>query len=246
MSRIAIVAALEREIWPLVRGWTPHDGSYGDRTFRFFENGDTVVVCGGIGAEAARRSAQAAIALYSPLLIYSAGFAGAAIDALKIADIFVPRRVINANDGSSVDLGSGEGILVTFSSVATPEQKAKLASAFGADAVDMEAAAVARAAEARGVGFACVKAISDTSDFALPPMESFITPEGRFHTRKFAMFLLLRPWLWGTAIRLARNSAQAARALSCYLRQMIESQAAAPREFIPTANTNPLETFPRQ
>jgi adenosylhomocysteine nucleosidase len=246
MSKIAIIAALEREIRPLVRAWSVHQKDYDGRAFRFYENGDTVVVCGGIGAEAARRAAQAVIALYTPQEIYSAGFAGAATDSLKIADILVPRRVINANDGSSVNLGSGEGILVSLSSVATPEQKAKLAAAFGADAIDMEAAAVARAAQARGVRFASVKAISDASDFKFPVMDVFISPAGQFHIRKYAFFVLLRPWLWEAAIRLARNSAQASRALSSYLRQMIESHVAGAREAIPTANTNSLETFTRQ
>ncbi len=146
MCRVAIVAALEREVRPLVKNWR------------------VVLVCGGIGAEAARRAAEAVMEIYTPNVIFSAGFAGALDPGLKVADIVRPRRVINAGDGSSVNLGRGEGVLVSFGSVANPEQKSKLRDSFGAQAVDMEAAAVARAAEARGVEFATVKAISDECD----------------------------------------------------------------------------------
>ena len=225
MSRIAIVSALEREVRPLIRTWMPHDQFYDGRTFRFFESPEAVLVCGGIGPEAARRATQAAIDLYSPQQIYSAGFAGAATSQLGVADLLLPQRVINANDGSSIDIGQGEGMLVSFASIASPEQKAKLASSYGAHAIDMEAAAVAQASQARNVRFAAVKVISDPSNFAFPAMEKFIDPTGLFLTRKFAVHVLFRPWLWTTAIRLARNSAQASRALSAWLQHMIESQS---------------------
>lgn len=238
MSKIAIVAALEREIRPLVRDWLVHETPYDGRTFRFFENAETVLVCSGIGAEAARRAAQAIIALYSPQLIYSVGFAGSATDTVRVGEVFIPRRVVNARDGSSVDTGTGQGVLVTFAGVASPEQKAKLGSSFGAHAVDMEASAVARAAEARGIRFAAVKAISDASDFTLPPMDTFIGPAGQFRTRKFAFFLLLRPWLWGAAMRLARNSTQASRALCTSLKQSIEAMS---RQSVPIPRPSRME-----
>jgi adenosylhomocysteine nucleosidase len=228
MSRIAIVAALEREIRPLVRNWAVHEKQYSGRTFRFFENGQAVLVCGGIGSEAARRATQAVIALYSPALVYSAGFAGAATDAMKVGEILVPRRIVNAGAGSAVDTGTGQGVLVTFAAIASPDQKAKLAASFGAYAIDMEAAAVAQAAEARGVTFAAVKAISEASDFLFPPMENFIDSAGQFHSGKFAASLILRPWLWRSAIRLASNSAQASRALSSWLRIRVESNSSKP------------------
>ena len=224
-QKLAIVAALEREIRPLLRDWPHRDQEYDGRTFRFYENAGAVAVCGGIGPEAARRAAQAVIALFSPQLILSAGFAGAANNAMNIGQILIPRHVINANDGSTIDTATGEGTLVTFASIASPEQKAKLAASFGAQAVDMEASAVAQAAEAHGVPFAAVKAISDAADFALPPMENFITPAGAFRTRHFAFFLALRPWLWPQAMRLARNSAKAAHTLSTHLKKMIESHS---------------------
>lgn len=237
--KLAIVAALEREIRPLVKNWRSHKQDYEGRTYRFYENSQAVLICGGIGPAAARRATQAVIALYSPELIYSAGFAGAANEAIKVGDLLIPRRVINASDGSSVDTGTGQGILVTFPEVASPEQKAKLAASFGAQAVDMEASSVAQAAGARSINFAAVKAISDEIDFALPPVDAFITSTGQFRTSKFALFLLVCPWLWTTALRLARNSSQAQRALSTWLQHMIESHS---QQHPPAAHPAPMET----
>jgi adenosylhomocysteine nucleosidase len=218
--KIAIVAALERELHPLIRQWPVVAAQHAGRTFRFFEQGQIVAVCGGIGAEPARRAAEAVIALYAPELVYSAGFAGALDPALRVADILIPARVIDAGDSSSVETGTGQGILVTFGAVATPEQKVKLGKSFNAQAVDMEAAAVARAAAARGVRFSAVKAISDEVGFALPGMNhrtGFIGPSGEFLTGKFACFIMILPWTWAAALRLARNSKRAAIALSTWL-----------------------------
>jgi len=223
MYRVAIVAALEREVRPLIRNWPLSAKEIDRRRFRFFEKGDSVVVCGGIGAEAARRAAEAVIGVYAPSIIYSAGFAGAVDPTLKVGDVVHPRRVVNAADGSSVNLDQGGGILVSFGSVASPMQKASLRDSYAALAVDMEAAAVARAAESRGIGFAVLKVISDEFDFSFPSMERFIDSEGRFQQGRFAWFTAMRPWLWPQVVRLARNSNRASLALCRSLQTMIDA-----------------------
>lgn len=220
-KNIAIVAALDREISSLVKTWGSCEKRHSGHAFRFLESENAVAVCAGIGAEAARRAAEALIALYSPALIYSVGFAGAADATSKIADIVIPRRVIDANDGSSADTGMGEGVLVSFASVASPQQKAKLRNAYNARVVDMESAAVAKASAARGIRFAAVKAISDQHNFVMPPLDKFVDTDGTFNTLSFVLFVFPRPWLWGNVIRLQRNSAKAARALCECLRRIV-------------------------
>ncbi len=235
-AKVAVVAALERELRPLIRQWPTAVKEHGGRTFRFFEKGQLVVVCGGIGAEPARRAAEAVIALYAPEVVYSAGFAGALDPAMKVAAILIPARVIDAGDSSSVATGTGQGILVTFGAVATPEQKVKLGKSFNAQAVDMEAAAVARAAAARGVRFAAVKAISDEVGFSLPGMNrrtGFISPSGEFLTGKFARFIMIRPWTWPAALRLARNSRRAAIALCAWLAETHQALLKLPENKVP-------------
>jgi adenosylhomocysteine nucleosidase len=211
--RIAIVAALEREVRPLIKGWRAVQSEADRRGIIYFEHGEAMVVCGGIGSEAARRAAEAVIAHYAPATIYSAGFAGALTPELKVGDLLLPGRVINAGDGSSVTVDGGEGVLVTFGSIAGPEQKKNLREAYAARAVDMEAAAVARAAQARGVRFAAVKVISDEVGFVFPSMARFVNGRGEFLQWKFAAYTAVRPWLWPRVAQLMRNSARASRAL---------------------------------
>jgi nucleoside phosphorylase len=237
MPKIAIVAALEREVHRLIRRWTTRDHSHSGRNFRFFEHGEAVLVCGGIGPTAARRATEAVIALYAPATVFSVGFAGALVPEMHIADILVPRRVIDAADGSSVDTAIGEGTLVTFNAIASPEQKSRLRDSFTAHAVDMEAAAVARAASARGIRFAAVKAISDLSTFTFPALENFISPDGSFRAGKFGLYVIPRPWLWPSLRQLARNSARASHALCDWIQStnlakiaQTESQPAASLE----------------
>jgi len=217
MPKVAIVAAMEREVAPFVKDWPTTSKEYDGKTFKFFEKEGTVVVCGGMGAEAARRAAEACINLYQPQLLISAGFAGALDPSFQVGHMLTPRHVIDAGDGSRSDSGAGEGILISFETVADTEQKARFATAFGAHAVDMEAAAVARAAQAHGVKFLACKVISDTSDSRLPPLGPFIGADGRFHAGSFILHIAVRPWLWKGMRRLARDSARAAHALGISL-----------------------------
>ena len=216
-AKVAMVAALEREVSPLVKGWRRIEREYEGRWFKFFEDGQIVVVCGGIGAGAARRATEAVLALYQPELVLSVGFAGGLDPALTVGTIFSPSRVIDAGDGSRVEVATGRGVLVSAAAVAGVEQKKKLAESYGAQAVDMEAAAVARGAQARGVRFMAVKAVSDESGFEMPALDRFIRPDGQFRAGSFAIFFAVRPWLWPRVIQLARNGAKASRALCAEL-----------------------------
>jgi adenosylhomocysteine nucleosidase len=220
--KVAMVAALEREVRPLVRHWRRVEREYEGRRFKFFENGSVVLVCGGIGTEAARRATEAVIALYQSEIVQSVGFAGALDPSLKVGEIFSPSRVIDASDSSSIQTGTGVGVLVSAPTIAGVEQKVKLAKCYGAQAVDMEAAAVGRGAQARGVGFMAVKAISDESTFAMPPMDRFVGRDGNFCETAFAASLATRPWLWSKFFQLVRNSTKASRALCAQLDRYIK------------------------
>jgi adenosylhomocysteine nucleosidase len=221
MPKLAIVAALEREVRPLVKTWHVNEKVHDDRRYRFFEHGETVLVCAGIGATPARRASEAIITIFEPEVVWSVGFAGALDSKFQVGDILHPRTVINASDGSTAHLDTGEGVLISFLEVATPAQKAKLRESYGANAVDMEASAVARSAESRGIQFKVIKAISDDADFDLPPMERFVNPDGTFSEVRFGLFAVIRPWLWSHVLRLASNSRKASQALCQHLKKEI-------------------------
>lgn len=218
-AKVAIVAAMEREVRPLIASWPATERSYDGRKYKFFENQRAVLVCGGIGPEAARRATEAIINLYAPVLVQSAGFAGALDSTLKVGTVLTPVCVIDAKDGSRIEAGVGHWVLVSVDRPASVKQKAKLAEAYWAHAVDMEAAAVARAAQAHDITFVGLKVISDEADFEMPPMERFVTSSGQFQTLAFAGFVAIRPWLWWRVFQLARNSSTASAALCDWLAQ---------------------------
>jgi adenosylhomocysteine nucleosidase len=217
MSRIAIVAALEREVAGLLKNSKRIEREYDGRKFAFFEREDEVIVCGGIGVEAARRAAEAVIVLYHPGLVESVGFAGALQSNLRVGDILVPGLLIDARDGSRIEISDGDGTLLTFMSVANARQKSRLAQSYAAQAVDMEAAGVAVAARTHGVAFRAVKVISDEMNFEMPDMTGFVDAQGRFRAIRFVGHAALRPWLWPAITTLAHNSKKAAAVLVRYL-----------------------------
>lgn len=225
--RIAIVAALEREVAPLIRRWQVRTMEHDGRHYQIFENGKASVIFGGMGAEAARRATEAILQDIRPSLILSVGFVGALDPVLKVGEVFEPRTVINAGDGVRTDTGCGDGTLVSFNAVAGRQQKEKLREAYSAAAVDMEAAAVALGAELRGVRFGALKVVSDEAGFVMPPLEDFISADGTFCSTHFAVHVATRPWLWGTTITLARNSARASAALCVALENFL-NRAASP------------------
>ena len=231
-----MVAAMEREVQPLIAGWHSSERGHEGRTFKFFEKKDNVLVCGGMGGAAARHATEAVIALYSPAMVCSVGFAGALQPELKVGDLVVPQRVLDARDGSSAETAGGTGILVTVDFVAGKREKIRLAAAYNGLAADMEAAHVARGAQARGVPFSAVKAISDDFAFAMPPLQRFVGDDGQFQTSRFVRFAMFRPLLWPQLVRLARNSRHAAAALSDHLGEMIAKSAPEPGTASDTGN----------
>jgi adenosylhomocysteine nucleosidase len=238
MPKLAIVAALEREVSSLIRRCRRVEQLHAGRRFVFFERNEVVVVCGGIGLDAARRASEAVIALYHPARLQSVGFAGALERELQVGDLFLPSMVIDARDGSRVAIEAGDargptaaagaGALLSFMAVAGVEQKRTLARAYGARAVDMEAAAVAGSARAHGLAFGATKVISDESTFEIPEIARFIDPQGNFRTASFAAFVALRPWRWSSVARLAGNSRKARTILGEHLERLVEELAHPP------------------
>lgn len=219
MSSIAIVAALDRELAPLVRDWESVSFTHKGRNFSAYEDAGRVAVAGGIGCRAAQAATRAVVAQYRPTMLISAGLAGALIHSLKVASVITPNVIVDAATGKEYRSNTGGGILLTASEVATSATKPKLVEQFHALAVDMEASAVAEVAEQEGVSFRCVKAISDEAAFVMPPLNRFVDGEGKFQNGTFAAWAVLRPQWWPRIVALMRNSSRAADALCNWLKQ---------------------------
>jgi adenosylhomocysteine nucleosidase len=228
MPKIAIVAAIERELWPLIKRWPTTKLEHEGREFTFYESDYAVAVCSGMGAEYGRRAAEAIIVRYSPELLISAGVAGALVPELHAGDTVFPALVIDAGDGSRHETSIKDAalsktplartVLVSSPVVAGTAQKRQLAKSYGAHVVDMEGASVARAAQVHNLPFIAVKAISDDVNFEVVELNDFIR-DGEFRTKLLMFHLIPRPWLWLKMIRLARNTQLASHNLCAWLRE---------------------------
>jgi adenosylhomocysteine nucleosidase len=218
--RIAILAALPREVAPLVRGWPAPAVSRREGT-SVWENGLALVVCAGMGRDRVTRAFELAES-HGPLRsVISIGYAGALREGLKLDGVYWPSIVIDQQTGERFACEDGEGVLLTADHVVGRDEKPKLASRWQADLVDMEAATVASLAKARGLPFRTVRAISDPVGENLPDLDRFTDPLGGFQSASFAMYVALHPWLIPTTVRLGKQSARASQAIAEALLQFL-------------------------
>ena len=115
----------------------------------------------------------------------------------------------------------GDWVLVTSQDVSDAAEKHELLTKFGADVVDMEAAAVAQVAKERGLEFAAIKSISDDAEFDMPPLNRFID-NGKFDTRRFLIYVALHPRWWRALGKIKKNSEIATEKLCEEVRHLIE------------------------
>ena len=226
-GKIAIIAAMHREISGLVRGWQTRDLQFAGKKFRTYESPRAVVVAGGIGARIARLASQAIVNVYQPNLLISCGIAGSVSSNIRVAEVVQPQEILDLETNCRYRAAGSDGLLLSASSILPTDTKRSLAAKHGAIAVDMEAAAVAAVASANHIPVFAIKAISDDLDSHLPPLNRFIRADGSFATGAFLRHIALRPSEWRPTMSLARNTRLAIAALEIALRDLIDTQEAA-------------------
>jgi len=189
-----------------------------------FAGDKAVVVCAGMGKEAARRATEAVLQRIRPELIVSAGFARVLTSDQRVAEIVVPAEVFEVATKESFPTLFGSGQLWTSFQVVEDSSPPAGIKLFDCRGVDMEAAGVAEVAAAHGVPFIAVKSISDEAHFKMPPVAQFIRPDGGFQTAAFLFHVGMRPRTWPGVVALAINSNLAAEKLCGALRSLIDSR----------------------
>jgi adenosylhomocysteine nucleosidase len=236
----AIIAAMPAELKPLTRGWQ-HQRQYGVDLWRWsFADGEWIAACAGAGIQAATRAFAEAEKTGPIDQLISSGWAGAlreelapgqALDVSAVIDArtgerFLTKRPEIVVEGSprsqNRDLGHPGLWLVTSPKVADAHEKLRLAETYSASLVDMEASAIARLAQMRGIPFYCIKGISDGYTEQLPDFNRFISPNGQFRTLRFVLFAILRPKHWPALIRMGENSRKAARSIADSLLDLLD------------------------
>jgi len=208
--KIAILAALPGELKPLVRGWeriaSPTPGI--SLWVKTAGEDEYIAVCGGMGTQAALRSFAAAEHIGTLDLVLSVGWVGALNDGMKAGQCYIASEVIDSLTGERFSLTDGDWKLrlVTSPRVADEAEKLRLSKTYGASLVDMEAAAVARLAQIRGIPICCFKAVSDGRDARLPDLNRFIDARGQLRLLPFLGYVAVRPGYWGALMRLGSTS----------------------------------------
>ena len=223
--RLAIIAALPREIAALVRGTKP-DTELLRRGIHLHQLPDAIVVAGGMGAQRVTLAFEAAVAAAPVTTVISTGLAGSCTSELLAGDVVEAATVIEARTGERFAITTSQTphVLVTTGTIASVHEKARLSETYAAAIVDMEAATVARLAAAHGLSFRAIKAISDAHDFELASLARFAGKNGHFRTGAFALHTALRPHHWPKAMQLGRASALALKNLQEALRTLMSSR----------------------
>ena len=190
--------------------------------------GPALLAAGGPGRDNVRRTLEAALRRYEPSAVVSTGFVGGLSPSLEVGDVLVAERVLRLEPrveypgrlpGGAIR-DSRRGVLVTIDRVAqTPAEKARLHD-LGADAVDMEAAEVARMAHELGAPFFCVRAVSDTArtEFAVD-FNRARRADGTFSGWSVARQAGWDVRRWRRLLELKKDGERAAQVLADSLRQ---------------------------
>lgn len=156
--------------------------------------------------------------------VVNVGLCGALLPSLEQDQIVVGSNVLAPDSGDTFPCrpvtcnhASIEGPIASINRVASVSDKRSLAER-GAIAVDMEAAGIAKRAQASGLPFCCVKVVSDRAD------EEFVidfnqmrTSEGRFSRGKIVGYALTHPAVVPHLFGLKRRTAKAAGVLGVFL-----------------------------
>ena len=204
MGRIGIIAAMFREVHPLVRGMQPLR-YLPDRRVQLYQNETAIVAYAGMGRERASVAARAALAAGELSALLSVGWAGGINPQVTAGKVVEPSTVIDAFSEKRYPAPGNGGTLVTVQLVANLEEKRRLGELYHGDYVDMEASAVAECAREAGLPFYCFKAISDAHDARLPDMNRF-NRNGQFSAWRFIAHVGVRPALWGVVAEMSRAS----------------------------------------
>jgi len=220
-ARIAILAALPREIEPLISNWPVRSASRRQGTL-IAECDQAIAVCAGMGAERVEQALLSAESRGPLSEVLSVGYAGALCEGILRNTIHWPATVVDAATEQRYECIGGSGTLLTISRVLGREDKAQMASRWTADLVDMEAARVALLAQTRGLPFRALRVVSDEVDDMLPDLNRFVDDHSGFRKAAFAGYLVVHPSMIPATIRLGRTSSFASRVLAQELRKVLE------------------------
>jgi adenosylhomocysteine nucleosidase len=239
-----ILFALRREAQPFLREFRPQQRFSGAPCWARFCGPPWLCVLTlqmGIGQERAESALTWILGRpilenvpYKPKLVLSAGFSGALTEDRRIGDVVLATEVADlAGNAWPVtwpgELPGGEWrpalhrgrILSTTRLIGDPEEKRELGKRYGAVAVDMETATIARRCLAHHIPFGCVRAISDDIRTALSPRLTSLLSRRRISPLRLTSSLIRSPRMVAELWRLYGHTRYAAKQLAVALGELL-------------------------
>jgi adenosylhomocysteine nucleosidase len=227
MAELLIVAAEPRELWGIAnrcRGAAGLDWPVWFARAGELNGNRLVMVANGPGAELAAKAVEVALARSRPEAVISTGYCGALDGDLAAGQVFVADRVQAGEAGFPARIPAGghgwkTGTLATLDRVVNgAAEKGRLREG-GAAAVDMEAGAVALAAERAGLPFYCIRAVLDEAEDEWKlDFNALRGPDGRFSRSRILRAAMARP---STSVpellRIGRRARMATQALGDFV-----------------------------
>lgn len=175
---------------------------------------------------------------YRPSCVIMAGYSGGLTDDLRVGDVLVGTGVLDLTGCSwpttwpaSAPNGYRLGDVLTATGlVGSVEEKRDLARRFGAVAVDMETAAVARRCQELGIPFGCVRVISDAVGTPLSPELIGALAGSRVSVLRVVWAILHRPALLAECWRLERQTRLASHRLAAALVDLLGAPGSLTRD----------------
>lgn len=220
-DRIAIVAAMEREIAFLRGEMTPPDLSRDRLVVGTIASRAVLLLRTGVGPQKTSRRLEEIEEAHNLRCVLSIGCAGALSSEIRTGDVMISEKMIAAGGdrayhASPMLIEAAEGCckrlglrfhlgdaVSTPGVVATTQEKRDLAAKYGALAVDMESAQVAAWAEKSGIPMLSVRTISDSLAERIPPeVAAVVDHNGSIRPLKAFALSVRRPKLLLELLRL--------------------------------------------
>jgi len=200
MDELAFIAAEPREFDGLLRRITEIRTE--PTSFQWFRRGlwrrrPVVLIANGAGPA---RSGEAARACGCSAAIINIGFCGALISSLGIGDVIVADRVYFRDQafdckGITTPRTVSRGPVLSHSRIAATASEKEHLRKTGAIAVEMEAGAIAAFARDAGIGFYCVRSVSDlAAESFANDFNAVLGPDGRFRVGPLVGRAFLKPF----------------------------------------------------
>lgn len=184
---------------------------------------ELIMAANGAGWARAAAAVDAAVRYSRPDAVINIGFCGALDDRLRHYDVVMATGIAAPDRNYAAapvnDGGARKGIVCSTDHVVqTSAEKRRLRSS-GAIAVEMEAAGVAKRAEAAGIAFSCIRVVTDVAGESLEnDFNAALRADGHFATMRILRGALRQPMVrFPELFRLRNRCARAARILGDFI-----------------------------